>query len=217
MDRAGVSATRTVVLHKCHGTSQVERWSKTCIGDFEAWQSVHAVPATVGENQGNRRRQVIIGFTVFNHFFRRFLFALLIEKYLYSFTINRKRAGTVVAICCNLACLLSALLAPFMPTTAKQLRSQLGLSNKSYGYIPKTITNMLPTWHKIGKPSPLFTKIEDQKIEMLRNKYAGQQETNGEGSAASKTSVDSIAALEAAITKQVSRFGKLIFFRALRE
>ncbi|XP_067213985.1 methionine--tRNA ligase, cytoplasmic [Linepithema humile] len=115
---------------------------------------------------------------------------------------DKKRAGTVVAICCNLACLLSALLAPFMPTTAKQLRSQLGLSNKSYGYIPKTITNMLPTWHKIGKPSPLFTKIEDQKVEMLRIKYAGQQETNGKEPAASKTSDDSIAALEAAITKQ---------------
>jgi methionyl-tRNA synthetase len=90
-----------------------------------------------------------------------------------------------------------------MPTTAKQLRSQLGLSNKNYGYIPKTITNMLPTWHKIGKPSPLFTKIEDQKVEMLRNKYAGQQETNGEP-AANKISDDSIVALEAAITKQVS-------------
>ncbi|XP_072745898.1 methionine--tRNA ligase, cytoplasmic [Anoplolepis gracilipes] len=114
---------------------------------------------------------------------------------------DKKRAGTVVAICCNLACLLSALLAPFMPSTAKQLRSQLGLSNKSYGYIPETITNMLPTWHKIGKPSPLFIKIEDQKVEMLRKKYAGQQETNNEMSA-NKTSNESVAFLEAAIAKQ---------------
>ncbi|XP_029666465.1 methionine--tRNA ligase, cytoplasmic [Formica exsecta] len=114
---------------------------------------------------------------------------------------DKKRAGTVVAICCNLACLLSALLAPFMPSTAKQLRSQLGLSNKSYGYIPETITNMLPTWHKIGKPNPLFTKIEDQKVEMLRKKYAGQQETNNELSA-NKTSDESVASLEVAITKQ---------------
>ncbi|XP_011175606.1 methionine--tRNA ligase, cytoplasmic [Solenopsis invicta] len=113
---------------------------------------------------------------------------------------DKKKAGTVVAICCNLACLLSALLAPFMPNVAKQLRSQLGLSNKNYGYIPEKITNMLPTWHKIGKPSPLFTKIEDQKIEMLRKKYAGQQETNGE--VINKSSDESIASLEAAITKQ---------------
>lgn len=71
----------------------------------------------------------------------------------------------------------------------------MGLSNKSYGYIPETITSMLPTWHKIGKPSPLFTKIEDEQVEMLRKKYAGQQEINGQ---------ESVASLEAAITKQVS-------------
>ncbi|XP_020291660.1 methionine--tRNA ligase, cytoplasmic isoform X2 [Pseudomyrmex gracilis] len=136
---------------------------------------------------------------------------------------DKKKAGTVVAICCNLACLLSALLGPFMPTTAKQLRSQLGLSNKNYGYIPETITNMLPTWHKIGKPNPLFTRIEDQTVELLRKKYAGQQETNGkmpsetskESAKTSEKSKESakisdkdcpnnVAVLEAAITKQAN-------------
>ncbi|XP_014475977.1 PREDICTED: methionine--tRNA ligase, cytoplasmic isoform X2 [Dinoponera quadriceps] len=115
---------------------------------------------------------------------------------------DKNRAGTVVAICCNLACLLSALLAPFMPTTAKQLRSQLGLSNKSYGYIPETITNMLPTWHKIGKPSPLFTKIEEQQVEMLRKKYAGQQEINGRTAATNVASDESVDSLETAIMVQ---------------
>lgn len=111
-----------------------------------------------------------------------------------------------------------------MPTTAKQLRSQLGLSNKNYGYIPETITNMLPTWHKIGKPTPLFTRIEDQTVEFLRKKYAGQQETNGKTSLetskesaktsekskesakiSDKDSANNVAVLETAITKQVSK------------
>lgn len=96
-----------------------------------------------------------------------------------------------------------------MPSTAKELRSQLGLSNKSYGYIPETITNMLPTWHKIGKPSPIFTKIDDQKVEMLRKKYAGQQETNNEIS--ENKADESVASLEAAITKQVSKFFLSVF------
>lgn len=100
-----------------------------------------------------------------------------------------------------------------MPSTAKQLRSQLGLSNKSYGYVPEKITNMLPTWHKIGKPSPLFTKIEDQKIEMLREKYAGQQENNGK--VANKNSNENIASLEAAIIKQVSIFFSLSNIRIM--
>jgi len=93
-----------------------------------------------------------------------------------------------------------------MPATSKQLRSQLGLNNKTYGYIPETITNMLPTWHKIGKPSPLFVKIEDETVEMLRKKYAGQQEVNGVASTTNKTLDDSIMSLEAAITKQVGKF-----------
>jgi methionyl-tRNA synthetase len=95
-----------------------------------------------------------------------------------------------------------------MPATSKQLRAQLGLNNKTYGYIPETIINILPTWHKIGKPSPLFVKIEDETVEMLRKKYAGQQEVNGVTSTINKTSDDSIVSLEAAITKQV---GKSLF------
>ncbi|XP_053976451.1 methionine--tRNA ligase, cytoplasmic [Hylaeus volcanicus] len=90
---------------------------------------------------------------------------------------DKKRAGTVVGICCNLACLLSALLSPFMPNTSRELRSQLGLDSSNYGYIPDVITNILSTGHKIGKPSPLFKKMEDKDVETLRNKYAGKQET----------------------------------------
>lgn len=95
---------------------------------------------------------------------------------------DKKRAGTIIGISCNMACLLSALLAPFMPSTARELRSQLGLATNSYGYIPDLITNILPTAHKIGKPSPLFKKIEDKNIETLRKKYAGKQETTNEHS-----------------------------------
>ncbi|OAD60119.1 Methionine--tRNA ligase, cytoplasmic [Eufriesea mexicana] len=94
---------------------------------------------------------------------------------------DKKRAGTIIGICCNLACLLSALLAPFMPSTARELRSQLGLHINSYGYIPDVIMNILPTGHKIGKPSPLFKKIEDKDVEILRKKYAGKQEATNNG------------------------------------
>lgn len=66
-----------------------------------------------------------------------------------------------------------------MPNTSREIRGQLGLDKTRYGYIPDIIMNMLPSGHKIGKVSPLFTKIEDQLIEELRKKYAGKQETNG--------------------------------------
>ena len=64
-----------------------------------------------------------------------------------------------------------------MPCTARELRSQLGLQTNNYGYIPDDITSILPTGHKIGKPSPLFKKIEEKDVETLRKKYAGKQDT----------------------------------------
>ncbi|CAK9805078.1 Methionine--tRNA ligase, cytoplasmic [Anthophora plagiata] len=117
---------------------------------------------------------------------------------------DKKRAGTIIGICCNLACLLSALLAPFMPNTARELRLQLGLDNNNYGYIPDVITSILPTGHKIGKPSPLFKKIEDKDVEALRSKYAGKQESanNGENS--------DIKCLESEVAELVNKVKDLI-------
>ncbi|XP_012281975.1 methionine--tRNA ligase, cytoplasmic [Orussus abietinus] len=116
---------------------------------------------------------------------------------------DKKKAGTVVGICCNLACLLSALLAPYMPNTARKLRSQLGLSSEDYGFIPESIATMLPAGHLIGKPSPLFSKIEDQKIEELRRKYGENQEASTQGNSHENGAVyKDVASLEAAITKQ---------------
>ncbi|XP_051174839.1 methionine--tRNA ligase, cytoplasmic [Leptopilina boulardi] len=88
---------------------------------------------------------------------------------------DRKRAGTIVGICCNLTSLLSALLGPFMPSTARQLRGQLGMDEKEYGYIPDLVTTILSAGHKIGKPTPLFTKIEVEQVDALRQKYAGKE------------------------------------------
>ncbi|XP_043674180.1 methionine--tRNA ligase, cytoplasmic [Vespula pensylvanica] len=117
---------------------------------------------------------------------------------------DKKKAGTIIGICCNLTCLLSALLAPYMPNTSREIRGQLGLDKTRYGYIPDIIMNMLPSGHKIGKVSPLFTKIEDQLIEELRKKYAGKQETNGAQSITNDV-IESVESSEAA-----AQWGQLV-------
>ena len=120
------------------------------------------------------------------------------------FLFHRINAGTVIGICCNIACLLSSLLGPFMPNTSRQLRTQLGLSELSYGYIPDVVSLILSGGHKLGKPSPLFTKIEDSQVEMLRLTYAGKQETNGTIVKPAVVKVKAnFADLEDAIAKQV--------------
>lgn len=62
-----------------------------------------------------------------------------------------------------------------MPNTARELRGQLGLPQDNCGFIPEVISLQLKPGHLIGKPSPLFSKIEDQQVSALRNKYAGRQ------------------------------------------
>ena len=83
-----------------------------------------------------------------------------------------------------------------MPNTARELRGQLGMNKKEYGYIPDLVTTMLAAGHKIGKPTPLFTKIETAQVEILRQKYGGKQES-------SKIKPEDIKTLEDKIAKQV--------------
>lgn len=81
------------------------------------------------------------------------------------------------------------------------------------------IVGVLPPGHKIGKPAPLFQKIENATIAELKKKYAGKQEAKKEPPAtnakiSSTTANDVIsektvdnqdaASLEEAINKQVS-------------
>lgn len=61
--------------------------------------------------------------------------------------------------------------------------------------------------HKIGKPSPLFTKIEQERLDELKKKYGGSQQTNGNGNAEQKkpeptTVLKSVKEAEIAIAAQ---------------
>lgn len=55
--------------------------------------------------------------------------------------------------------------------------------------------------HKLGKPSPLFAKIEASRLEELKQKYGGQQETNAT-SAVPEQQYKSAAEFEKAILLQ---------------
>ncbi|KAK0178335.1 hypothetical protein PV328_002294 [Microctonus aethiopoides] len=117
---------------------------------------------------------------------------------------DKKAAGTVIGICCNVVCLLSSLISPFMPNTAREMRSQLGLDINVYGYISEFVALTLPAGHKLGKPSPLFARIEDAQIETLKIKYGGKQQTETPETSKTAATKDerSIASLEEEISKQ---------------
>ncbi|XP_020584174.1 probable methionine--tRNA ligase [Phalaenopsis equestris] len=90
----------------------------------------------------------------------------------------------VIKTSAGLVLLLACLLEPFMPSFSVKVLQQLNLSPETYlslfsegGDIDKAKQpwNLLPSGHKIGKPEPLFTELEDEKVESLRQRYAGSQ------------------------------------------
>jgi len=74
---------------------------------------------------------------------------------------DKSRAGTVVGLSVNLACLLSVLVQPYLPTLSSKLQEQLA-APKEVNVIPEQFHMMLQSGHKIGVPSPLVEEIKPQ-------------------------------------------------------
>ncbi|XP_048054649.1 methionine--tRNA ligase, cytoplasmic isoform X1 [Megalobrama amblycephala] len=91
---------------------------------------------------------------------------------------DRQRAGTVTGVSVNVACLLSAVLEPYMPTVSHTIRAQLQAPPTCASAMLQgagTFICTLPAGHRIGTVSPLFQKLENEQIEALRKKFGGQQ------------------------------------------
>ncbi|XP_062261395.1 methionine--tRNA ligase, cytoplasmic isoform X2 [Platichthys flesus] len=93
---------------------------------------------------------------------------------------ERQRAGTVTGVSVNIACLLSVMLLPYMPTVSQTIRDQLnapqfGLHTMFQG--TGSFVCSLRAGHRIGTVSPLFQKLEADQIEALKKKFCGQQTT----------------------------------------
>ncbi|XP_055385323.1 methionine--tRNA ligase, cytoplasmic [Condylostylus longicornis] len=88
---------------------------------------------------------------------------------------QKSRAATIIGICCNLSATLGALLFPYMPNTARTIFDQLNV--KQWHIEPDSPVQrmILRPGHKIGKPAPLFAKIEQTRIDELKKKFGGVQ------------------------------------------
>ncbi|XP_035242728.1 methionine--tRNA ligase, cytoplasmic [Anguilla anguilla] len=91
---------------------------------------------------------------------------------------ERQRAGTVTGVAVNVACLLSALLHPYMPTVGAAIRDQLRAPPTCMEAALQgagSFVCVLPAGHRIGTVSPLFQKLEADQIEALKKRFGGQQ------------------------------------------
>ena len=121
---------------------------------------------------------------------------------------DRMRAGTVVSLCVNVACLLSVLVEPFMPTIARSLKEQLNVRPSELPILSKKFPCLLPPGHKIGTPALLIQEIKADEIKDFKKRFAGSQDARKGGSenakASSVTGPDPAKAkeLEIAVTAQ---------------
>ncbi|CAH8546207.1 unnamed protein product [Schistosoma bovis] len=101
---------------------------------------------------------------------------------------TKQRSGVVISVAANVACLLGAMIYPYMPTIGKQIwieQCDLQESQMSFVQIIKnefTVKRLLPDGHRIGKPVPLFRKIDPDEIKRLSQVYSGSSAasvTNG--------------------------------------
>lgn len=125
---------------------------------------------------------------------------------------QKTRAGSIIALMCNLTCLLATLLFPFMPETARNLFKQLNVAQSQINPDKPQMSLLLPAGHKIGKPSPLFTKIEPTWADEMKKKYGGVQQSNGAAPKKPEVSnklFDTVAECEKAIADQAEKVRKL--------
>ncbi|ELU11987.1 hypothetical protein CAPTEDRAFT_6394 [Capitella teleta] len=90
---------------------------------------------------------------------------------------DRARAGSVIGLAANVACLLSVLLLPFMPNTSRIIQDQLKAPDACNVLLSDDVSCFLPEGHQIGTPKPLFQKIETKTVEDLKKQFAGSQQS----------------------------------------
>ncbi|XP_058982072.1 methionine--tRNA ligase, cytoplasmic-like [Musca domestica] len=116
---------------------------------------------------------------------------------------QKARAATIIGICVNIACWLANLIFPYMPSTARTMFEQLNTKQILLNAEKPYVSILLQTGHKIGKPAPLFAKLEQQFIDEMKKKYSGPQVTTSSGSGLS------VADLEKAVQEQGEKLRQL--------
>lgn len=116
---------------------------------------------------------------------------------------EKARGATVMAVAANIVALVSIILEPYMPDTAKQMKTYLN-NPPALQRLPSAFTAFLPTGHVIQEPKPLITQLDDETVKNLHENFAGE-------SPAQKKPADpaEIAKLEAQVTEQGNKVRQL--------
>ncbi|GAB6032343.1 Methionine--tRNA ligase, cytoplasmic [Chamberlinius hualienensis] len=119
---------------------------------------------------------------------------------------DKSRAGTIMGVCINVSCLLALMIEPYMPTVSGNIQQQLNIEGQ-IDLLPSRVSCILKGGHQLGKPSPLFQKLDAKEIEVFRKKFAGTQQSRenlAEPKAKNNVAVDpkELAELTTAVSQQ---------------
>lgn len=90
---------------------------------------------------------------------------------------DEERVKTIMFIALEIATGLAVLAEPFLPFTAKKLKSILKTTNNSWNDVSQE-KPLLDEGHKIGKGTLLFSKIEDKEIQAQLDKLEAVKKEN---------------------------------------
>jgi len=116
---------------------------------------------------------------------------------------DKKRAGSVISLATNVAALLSVIISPFMPTISKVLQEQIDMP-KDRKLFTEFFVPLLKAGHTIGRPFPLFSKLEESSVAAFKSKFAGQ-----ESGSFSSAPVSDAESLQREIEKQGNKVREL--------
>jgi len=80
--------------------------------------------------------------------------------------VDQDRCGDILHILCHVLGIISNLLSPFMPTTSERINEMLG-----FRYDPQTLQTGVYQGSELQKPTILFSKIDDDAIASLQERF----------------------------------------------
>ncbi len=89
---------------------------------------------------------------------------------------DKERAETVLSILVNQIKDIAIIVEPYLPATSKEIAGQMNIKIGKWSEIGKQIEN----GHLIGKPKPLFKKLEQKEVAELKKQFAGQKQKETE-------------------------------------
>ncbi|XP_065883047.1 methionine--tRNA ligase, cytoplasmic-like isoform X2 [Dysidea avara] len=99
---------------------------------------------------------------------------------------EKSRAGSLIGLCANITCYLSIMLQPYMPAVSDEIQRQLQAPKRCNVLLDHFVQFLVPG-HKIGKPTPLFNKIEADMAQQLKERFQGKQVKSSSAAAATAT------------------------------